>query len=89
MILGGRPLCQWSPHDDEMTLWVVTVGLGDDGSGCPVELLNSDSDCCFMDNGVVVTEMFPAVSARSAAVPSSLSTMSDVFSSALLDGGRC
>ena len=25
------------PLDDEMTLWVATGGLGDDGSGCPVE----------------------------------------------------
>ena len=56
-----------------------------------MELLNSDSDFCFMDNGVVVTEMFPAVSARGAAVPTSLPTMSDVFSSAVLVGGgvRC
>ena len=75
------------PLDDGMTLWVATVDLGDDGSGCPVELHNSDSDCCFMDDGVVVTEMFPVVSARGAAVPTCLPTMSDVFSSAVLDGG--
>ena len=25
------------PLDDEMTSWVATVGLGDNGSGCPVE----------------------------------------------------
>ena len=69
------------PLDDEMTLWVATVGLGDDGSGCPVELLNSESDCCFMDDDVVVTEMFPVVSARGATVPTSVPTMSEVFSS--------
>ena len=75
------------PLDDEMTLWVAAVGLGEDGSGCPVELLNSESDCCFMDDDVLVTEMFPVVSARGAAVPTSLPTMSEVFSSAT--GGSC
>ena len=74
-----------------MTLWVATVGLSDDGSGCTVELLNSDFDCCFMDDGVVVTEMFPVISTRGAAMPTSLPTMSEVSSSAVLDGGggRC
>ena len=74
-------------QDDEMTLWIDTVGLSVDGNGCQVELLNSGSDWCFMDNGVVVTGMFSAVSARGAAVSTFLPTISDVFSSAVLDGG--
>ena len=28
--------------DDEMTLWIETVGLSINGTGCPVDLLNSD-----------------------------------------------
>ena len=40
----------------------------------------------FMDDGVGVTQMFPVVSARGAAVPTSLPTMSEVFSSTVLDG---
>ena len=77
------------PLDDDMTFWVATVGLGDDVSGCPVELLNSESDCYFMDDDVVVTEMFPVVSTKNDTMPTSLPTMSEVFSSAVLAGGRC
>ena len=71
------------PLAEKMTLRVATVGLSDDGSDCPVELLNSESDCCFMDDGVLVLERSPVVSARGAAVP----TISEVFSSAVLAGG--
>ena len=72
-----------------MTLRVSTVGLSDDGSDCPVEFLNSESDCCFMNDGVLVPERSPVVYAMSAAVPTSLPTISEVFSSAVLAGGRC
>ena len=74
---------------EEMTLRIATVGLSDDGSDCPAELLNSESDCCFMDDGVLVPKRSPVVSARGAAVPTSLPTISEVFSSAVLAGGRC
>ena len=75
------------PLAEEMTLRVATVGLSDDGSDCPVELLNSESNCCFMNDGVLVPERSPVVSARGAAVPTSLPTISEVFSSAVLAGG--
>ena len=75
------------PLAEEMILRVATVGLGDDGSDRPAELLNSESDCCFMDDGVLVLEKSPVVSARGAAVSTSLPTIAEVFSSAVLAGG--
>ena len=75
------------PLAEEMTLRVATVGLNDDVSDCPVVLLNSESDCCFMDDSVLVPERSPVVSARGAAVLTSLPTISEVFSSAVLAGG--
>ena len=76
------------PLAEEMTLRVATVGLSDDGSDCPAELLNFESDCCFMDGGVLVRERSPVVSARGAAVPTSLKMDSDgaaVVCTTLLD----
>ena len=67
----------------------ATVGLSDDGCVCPAELLNSESDCCIMNYGVLVPESSTVVSARGAAVPTSLPTIFEVFSSAVLAGGRC
>ena len=49
--------------------------------------LDSESDCCVMDEIVLVTEMSPIVSVRSAAVPTFLSAMSEVFCLAVLAGG--
>ena len=68
------------------------IGLIEDGSDLPADLLDSQPvlpDCCFIDIGVLVPEMSPVVSARGAAVPTSLPTISEVFSSAVLAGGRC
>ena len=77
------------PLVDEMTLCVATVGLSDSGSDRPVELLKSESDGCLVDESVFVPEVSSVVSARGAAVPTSLPTISEVFSSAVLAGGRC
>ena len=77
------------PLTAEKTSHVATVGPSDDGSDRPAEWLNSESDCCFMDDGVLVPERSPVVSARGAAVPTSLRTIAEVFSSAVLAGGRC
>ena len=63
------------PLAEEMTLRVATVSLSDDGSDCPAELLNSESVCGFVDNGVFVPEVSPVVSVRGAAVPTSLPTI--------------
>ena len=71
------------PLVDEMTLCVATVGLSNDASDRPSELLNSESDGCFVDESMLVLEMSPVVSARGTAVP----TISEVFSSAVLAGG--
>ena len=76
-----------SPLAEEMTLRVATVGLSDDGSDHPAEFLDSEPDCCFMDVGVLVPERSPVVSARGGAVPTSLPTITEVFSSAVLAGG--
>ena len=75
------------PLAEEMTLRVTTVSLSDNGSDCPAELLNSESVCCVVDDGVFVPELSPVVSARGAVVPTSLPTISEVFSSAVLAGG--
>ena len=50
-------------------------------------LLNSESDGCVVEESVLVPEMYPAVFARGTAVPTSLPTISEVFSSTLLAGG--
>ena len=44
-------------------------------------------DCCFIDVGVLVPEMFPVVSARGAVVPMSLPAITEVSSSAVFAGG--
>ena len=64
-------------------LRVTTVGLSNDENDRPAGLLNSESDGCFVDESVLVPEMSPVVSARGTAVPTSLPTMSEVFSSAV------
>ena len=79
------------PLAEEMTLRVAMIGLIEDGSDLPAELLDSDPvlpDCCVIDVGVLVPESSPVVSARGA-VPTSLPTICEVFSSAVLAGGRC
>ena len=80
------------PLIEEMTLRVVMVGLIEDGNDLPVALLDPEpvlSDCCIVDVCVLVPERSPVVSARGAAVPTSLLTISEVFSSAVLTGGGC
>ena len=68
----------------ESTLAVVPFV---DGCGRPAGWLDSESDCCVMDEIVLVPEMSPIVSMRSAAVPTFLPAMSEVFSLAVLAGG--
>ena len=58
-----------------------------DGCGRPAGWLDSESDCCVMDEIVLVPEMSPIISMRSAAVPTFLPAMSEVFSLAVLAGG--
>ena len=58
-----------------------------DGSGRPAGWLDSESDCCAIDEIVLASEMSPIVSVRSAAVPTFLPAMSEVFSLAVLAGG--
>ena len=52
------------PLAEEMTLRVATVGLSDDGSDRPAELLDSEPECCFMDVGVLVPENLVAPEGR-------------------------
>ena len=55
------------PLAEEMTLRVGMVGLIEDGSDLPAELLGSERvlpDRCFIDVGVLVPERSPVVSAR-------------------------
>ena len=72
---------------DEITLRVTTVGLSNDESVRQFKLLNSKYDRCFVDESVLVPEMSPIVSVRGTAVPTSLPTISEGFSSAVLAGG--
>ena len=58
-----------------------------DGSDRPAGLVVSKSGGCVMNEIVLVPEMSPVVSARGAAVPTFLPTMSEMFSSAVLAGG--
>ena len=76
-----------SPLAEKMSSCVVTVGLTGDGSDHPAELLDSDQDCCL--NGYWC-DCFGVVSGRicgGSAVPTSLPTITEVFSSAVLAGG--
>ena len=66
----------------------LEVGVTD-VSDCPADLLHSKSDGCFVVECVLVPEMSPIVSARGAAVLTSLPTISEVFSSAVLARGGC
>ena len=58
-----------------------------DGCGRPAGWLDYESDCCVMDEIVLVPEMSPIISMRSVAVPTFLPAMSEVFSLAVLTGG--
>ena len=63
-----------------------------DGSGHPAGWLDTESDCCVVDEIILDPEMSPIVSMRSAAGPTLLPTKSEVFSLAVLvggGGGRC
>ena len=75
------------PHLCSPYLGIAAVGLSDDGSDRSAELFNSESDGCLVDESVFVPEMSPVISARGAAVPTSLPTISEVFPSAVLAGG--
>ena len=58
-------------------------------SGCPVGWLDTESDCCMVYENMLDTEMSPIISVQSAAVPAFLATKSELFSLAVLAGGRC
>ena len=77
------------PLAEEVPFRVGMVGLIEDESDLPAELLGSECvvGCCFIDVGVLVPERSPVVSARGAAVPTSLPTITEVFSSAVFAGG--
>ena len=68
----------------EATLGVVPFVVG---CGCPAGWLDSESDCCVMDKIVLVPEMSPIISMKSAVVPTFLPTLSEGFSLAVLAGG--
>ena len=57
------------------------------GCGCPAGWLDSESDCCMMDEIVLVPEMSPIVSMKRAVVPTFLPALPEVFSLAGLAGG--
>ena len=70
----------------ETTSAVVPFG---DECGRPAGWLDSESDCCVVEEVVLDPEMSPIVSVRSAAVPALFPAMSEKFSLAVLAGGRC
>ena len=62
------------------------------GCGCPTGWLDSESDCCMMDEIVLVPEMSTIVSMKSVVVTTFLPALSEVCSLAVLaggGGGRC
>ena len=75
--------------------WAATLAVVPfvDGCGRPAVWLDSESDCCVMDEIVLVPEMSPIVSMKSVVVPMLLPALSEVFSLAALagggGGGRC
>ena len=80
------------PLAEEVPLRVGMVGLTEEGRDLPVEFLGSERvvpDCCFLDVDVLVPERSPVISARGAAVPTSLPTITEIYSSVVFAGGRC
>ena len=78
------------PFADEMTVRVTLIDLIRDGSDLPITLLDPEhvlSDGCSVDASELDLERSPVLSARGSAVPTSLPTISEVFSSAVLVGG--
>ena len=69
--------------------WEVTLEVDPFvvGCGCPTGWLDSESDCCMMDEIVLVTDMSPIVSMKSVVVPTFLPALSEVCSLAVLAGG--
>ena len=67
----------------ETTSTVVPLG---DECGRPVGWLDSECDCCVVEEVVLDPEKSPIVSVRSAAAPTFLPAMSDEFSLAVLAG---
>ena len=69
--------------------WETTSAMFPFGDGCgrPAGWLDSESDCCVMDEIALVLEMSPIVSMKSAVVPTYLPALSEVFSLAVLAGG--
>ena len=68
----------------EATLAVVPFAVG---CGHPAGWLDSESDCCVMDEIVLVPEMSLIVSMKSAVVPTFLPALYEVCSLAVLAGG--
>ena len=68
----------------ETTSAVVPFG---DGCGRPAGWLDSESDCCVIDEIVLAPEMSPFVFMKSAVVPTFLPALSEVCSLAVLAGG--
>ena len=54
-----------------------------------VESVHVTQDCLSVDVGVIVPELSPVVSARTAAVSMSLPAIAEVVSSAVFAGGCC
>ena len=78
------------PLADEMTVCVTLIDRIRDRSDLPITLLDPEhvlSGGCIVDVSELVPERSPVVSARGSAMPTSLPTISEVFSSAVLVGG--
>ena len=58
-----------------------------DGDGCPIGWLETESDDSVMEKFVLVPEMSPIISIKSAVVPTFLPALSEVCSLAVLAGG--
>ena len=78
----SRCACMWLLIQKQVDVrWESTLAVVPfvDGCGRPAGWLDSESDCCVMDEIVLVPKMSPIVSMRSVAVPTFLPAMSEVF----------
>ena len=92
-LLAGGVAADAAPLAGEEMITVGVIILMDTGSELPAQSLESvrvTKDCLSVDLDVVLPEVSPAVFARAAAVPMSLTAMTEVVSSAVFaQVGRC
>ena len=91
-MLSGRVMDMGDPDVERSNQVLLEVVLFVDGDGCPTRWLETEFDDSVMEKFVLVPEMSPIGSMKSAVVPTFLPALSEVCSLAVLaggGGGRC